>query len=264
METAIVRTGRSWPTFTACMTAWVLVASCGSGHEAGAPAGAGSINDAQPPRPGASSAESSSRDAGEFRSMGGDKSVTTFFITSRGIGRGGDLGGLAGADAHCQALAKAEGSGDHTWRAYLSTHATTAAPAVNARDRIGTGPWYNADGFRIARNVEDLHGIANGIDKENGVTERLDPINGVGDTPNRHDILTGSKPDGTAFDAADDLTCGNWTSSDPGRAQLGHHDRNGDGPTAASWNSAHASRGCSQAQLESTGGAGLFYCFGID
>lgn len=196
--------------------------------------------------------------------MGGEKSVTTFFVTSRGLGRGGDLGGLAGADAHCQALAKAEGSGDHTWRAYLSTRATSSGPVVHARDRIGTGPWYNADGFRIARNLEELHGARNGIDKENGVTERLDPVNGVGDTPNRHDILTGSKPDGTAFDGPDDLTCGNWTSSDRGRAQVGHHDRQGQGETAASWNSAHATRGCSQAQLESTGGAGLFYCFAID
>lgn len=216
------------------------------------------------PAEGASTSAAPINDPPEFRSMGGEKSVTTFFITSRGSGRGGDLGGLVGADAHCQALAKAEGSGDHTWRAYLSTQATATAPAVHARDRIGKGPWYNADGVRIARDIEELHGASNGIDKDNGVTERLDPINGVGDTPNRHDILTGSKPDGTAFDGPDDLTCGNWTSSDRGRAQVGHHDREGQGATAASWNSAHATRGCSQSALESTGGAGLFYCFGID
>ncbi|MGE3513007.1 MAG: hypothetical protein AB7N65_29440 [Vicinamibacterales bacterium] len=202
--------------------------------------------------------------APEYRSMGGEKSVMTFFITSRGVGRGGDLGGLAGADAHCQALAKAEGAGDHTWRAYLSASASGGSPAIHARDRIGAGPWYNADGFRIARNVEELHSASNGIDKENGTTERLDPVNGVGDTPNRHDILTGSRPDGTAFEPGEDHTCGNWTSSGTGQAQVGHHDRKGQGPAASSWNSAHLTRGCSQADLEGTGGAGLFYCFGID
>lgn len=228
------------------------------------PAEAPAAESAAPPAAQAAAQPAQVADPPEFRSMGGEKSVTTFFITSRGVGRGGDLGGLAGADAHCQALAKAEGSGDHTWRAYLSTQATATQPAVHARDRIGKGPWYNADGFRIARDVEDLHGGTNGIDKENGVTERLDPINGVGDTPNRHDILTGSKPDGTAFDAADDATCGNWTASAGGHAQVGHHDRKGQGPSAGSWNSAHATRGCSQSDLERTGGAGLFYCFAID
>jgi len=213
---------------------------------------------------GANSDSRQEADAPEYRSMGGQKSVMTFFITSRGVGRGGDLGGLAGADAHCQALAKAEGAGDHTWRAYLSASASGSTPAVHARDRIGTGPWYNADGFRIARDVEELHSASNGIDKENGTTERLDPVNGVGDTPNRHDILTGSRPDGTAFEPGEDHTCGNWTSSGPGHAQVGHHDRKGQGQNASSWNSAHATRGCSQAELEGTGGAGLFYCFGID
>lgn len=246
----------------------VMTTSCGSGSSgggaaAGENADTGAAGNAAPAETTATSGTPAS-DPPEFRSMGGEKSVTTFFITSRGVGRGGDLGGLAGADAHCQALAKAEGSGDHTWRAYLSTQATSGASAVHARDRIGKGPWYNADGFRIARDVEELHGVTNGIDKDNGVTERLDPINGVGDTPNRHDVLTGSKSDGTAFDGPDDLTCGGWTSSDQGRAQVGHHDRKGQGATATSWNSAHATRGCSQSQLESTGGAGLFYCFAVD
>src|SRR5688500_3228943 len=196
--------------------------------------------------------------------MGGAKSVTTFFITSVGPGRGGDLGGLAGADAHCQALAKAEGSGDHTWRAYLSTTATPTTPAVNARDRIGKGPWYNAEGFLVATNIDQLHAADSKINKDTAVTERLDPVNGVGDTANVHDILSGSRADGTAFEGGEDLTCENWTSSSAGRAQVGHHDRMGQGPGANSWNSAHASRGCSQQDLHSTGGAGLFYCFAID
>jgi hypothetical protein len=196
--------------------------------------------------------------------MGGEKSVTRFFVTSKGPGRGGDLGGLVGADAHCQALAKAEGSGDHTWRAYLSTSETGDQPAVNARDRIGPGPWYNAEGLLIAANVDELHSDNNKINKETAVTESLNPVNGVGDTPNMHDILTGSRPDGTAFPAGDDLTCGNWTSSGTGRAQVGHHDRRGLGEGVNSWNSVHASRGCSQQDLEGTGGAGLFYCFAID
>lgn len=191
------------------------------------------------------------------------KSVTTFFVTSKGVGRGGDLGGLAGADARCQALAKAEGSGDHTWRAYLSTSATATQPAVHARDRVGKGPWYNSSGLLVAANLDDLH-KNNQFSKETAVTERLDEVNGVGDSPNTHDILTGSRPDGTAFDASDDLTCRNWTSSGAGRAQVGHHDRRGPGSAVSSWNSAHASRGCSQPDLVSTGGAGLLYCFAID
>ena len=196
--------------------------------------------------------------------MGGAKSVTTFFVTSVGVGRGGDLGGLAGADAHCQALAEAEYAGDHTWRAYLSTTATDVEPAVHARDRIGTGPWYNAEALLIAADVGALHTDGNKVTKERATTERLDTVNGVGDDPNRHDILTGSQPDGTAFDGVEDLTCGNWTSSDEGRAQVGHHDRTGRGDGVNSWNSEHASRGCSQDDLVATGGAGLFYCFGID
>jgi hypothetical protein len=196
--------------------------------------------------------------------MGGSKSVTSFFITSAGTGKGGDLGGLAGADAHCQALAKAEGSGDHTWRAYLSIVATGDAPAVNARDRIGKGPWYNAEGNLVAANLEQLHSDETRVSKETAVTEKLNPVNGVGDTPNMHDILTGSRPDGTAFEGGEDLTCGNWTSSAAGRAQVGHHDRRGQGASASSWNSAHLSRGCSQQDLQSTSGAGLFYCFATD
>ena len=215
--------------------------------------------------PGAANAPASgTQSVPESLPMGGAKSVTRFFVTSRGQGNGGDLGGLAGADAHCQALSKAEGSGDHTWRAYLSTTATATALAVNARDRIGTGPWYNAEGSLVAENLEQLHSGESRINKETAVTERLDPVNGVGDTPNKHDILTGSEPDGTAFTGNDDLTCGNWTSSGPGRAQVGHHDRMGRGEGANSWNSAPPSGGCSQQDLQSTGGAGLFYCFAID
>ena len=200
----------------------------------------------------------------QSREMGGAKSVMTFFVTSKGLGKGGDLGGLAGADAHCQALAQAEGAGDHTWRAYLSTSARGGQPAVNARDRIGKGPWYNAEGLLIAATVEELHSETNRITKETAVTERLDPVNGVGDDENVHDLLTGSRPDGTAYIGDEDLACGNWTSSSDGRAQVGHHDRRGLTEGVHSWNSVHASRGCSQSDLRVTGGAGLFYCFGID
>ena len=191
--------------------------------------------------------------------MGGKKSVTRFFITSRGLGRGGDLGGLAGADAHCQALAKAEGSGDHTWRAYLSAMATSTEPAVHARDRIGKGPWYNALGDRIAVDVQQLHTAENKINVENAVTERGENVK-----LEDHDILTGSRADGTSYPGTGDLTCSNWTSSGRGRAQVGHFDRMGQDVRERSWNSAHASRGCSQQDLRSTGGAGLFYCFAID
>ena len=200
----------------------------------------------------------------QSREMGGAKSVMTFFVTSKGPGNGGDLGGLAGADAHCQALAQAEGAGDHTWRAYLSASATDGQPAINARDRIGKGPWYNAEGLLVAATLDELHSDKNRISKETAVTERLDPVNGVGDEPNVHDILTGSRPDGTAYAGDGDLTCRNWTSSGDGRAQVGHHDRRGLTEGVNSWNSVHASRGCSQSDLRVTGGAGLFYCFGID
>jgi hypothetical protein len=215
------------------------------------------------PQRGATTAPAVTEAAPESVPMGGAKSVTRFFVTGKGLGNGGNLGGLSGADAHCQALATAEGSGDHTWRAYLSTSATADQPAVNARDRIGKGPWYNALGDRIASNLEQLHGD-NSINKDNAVTPRADPVSGVGDAVNMHDILTGSRPDGTAFPATDELTCGNWTSSTMGRAQVGHHDRAGQGDGASSWNSAHPSSGCSQQALQSTGGAGLFYCFAID
>jgi hypothetical protein len=187
--------------------------------------------------------------------MGRAKSVTTFFITSHGPGRGGDLGGLAGADAHCQSLAKAEGSDDHTWRAYLSTQATSTTPAVNARDRIGAGPWYNALGDRIATNLRELHDGRNMIDAENAVTERGDTV-----SADRHAILTGSRPDGTAYPPTEDLTCHNGTSSGGGAARVGHHD----GKTPTDWNSAESTRGCSQRNFETAGGEGLFYCFAID
>ena len=196
--------------------------------------------------------------------MGGAKSVTTFFITSVGPGNGGDLGGLDGADAHCQALAEAEYAGDHTWRAYLSTTATDTTPAVHARDRIGAGPWYNAEGMLIAADLDALHGNDHHVNKERATTERLDMVNGVGDDPNRHDILTGSQPDGIAFTPGADTPCGNWTSRGNGSAQVGHHDRTGRGDGVNSWNSEHASRGCSHADLVGTGGGGLFYCFAID
>jgi len=200
----------------------------------------------------------------ELLEMGGPRSVTSFFIVGAGLGEGGDLGGLTGADAHCQALAAAEYAGDHTWRAYLSLMAGEDQPVVNARERIGSGPWYNAEGVLVAANIEALHGDGNRMSKEIATTERLAPVNGVGDIPNMHDILTGSQPDGTAFTAGTDLTCQNWTSSDTGRAQVGHHDRLGRGESASSWNSAHSSSGCSQEDLQSTGGEGLFYCFAID
>ena len=183
----------------------------------------------------------------------------SFFITSAGPGRGGDLGGLEGADRHCQALAQAAGAGNRTWRAYLSTQ---GAGAVNARDRIGRGPWQNARGAVIAKDVAELHGT-NNLNKQTALTERGEPVNGRGDTPNTHDILTGSQADGTAFAGTDDRTCGNWTKSGEGSAMVGHHDRQGlnTEPPALSWNTSHPSRGCSPDALKATGGNGLFYCF---
>jgi hypothetical protein len=191
---------------------------------------------------------------------------TSFFVTSNGIGNGGNLGGLAGADNHCQTLAQAAGAGARTWRAYLSTQAADGAPAVNARDRIGKGPWKNSKGAVIAKDVAELHG-ANNINKETALTEKGGTVNGYGDSPNRHDILTGSQPDGTAFAGPDDRTCKNWTSSTQGAAMVGHSDLNGPAtnPAVKSWNAAHPSRGpdggCSQKDLISTGGDGLLYCF---
>jgi hypothetical protein len=186
----------------------------------------------------------------------------TFFVTSVGSGKGADLGGLTGADQHCQKLAAAAGAGDRNWRAYLST---SGASVVNARDRIGLGPWENAKGVVIARNIEDLHSDANNITKQSNLTEKGTLVNGRGDTPNTHDILTGSQANGRAFPADTDLTCGNYTKSGAdGSVQMGHSDRQGlsDDYVAKSWNSSHASRGgCSQDALKATGGAGLFYCF---
>jgi hypothetical protein len=232
----------------------------------------------------------------------------SFFITSAGPGNGADLGGLTGADAHCQMLADAVGYGDRTWRAYLSTTAAgdqaseqplivvdgvreirirgRGEPAlsgadepriyidgvlqspemfqsVNARDRIGTGPWYNATGQLIAENVADLHGDNAKWTKQTALNEKGEVVNGRGDTPNRHDILTGSQQDGTAFPPGTDTTCSNWTGSGEGSAQVGHFDKTGGGQNPNSWNSAHASRGCSQENLQGTGGDGLFYCFAI-
>jgi hypothetical protein len=189
-----------------------------------------------------------------------------FFVTSNGIGNGGNLGGLAGADNHCQTLAQAAGAGGKTWRAYLSTQAADGQPAVNARDRIGKGPWKNAKGQVVAKDVAELHG-ANGLTKQTALSEKGEVINGRGDTPNRHDVLTGSQADGTAFAAGEDRTCRNWTSSTQGAAMVGHSDRMGlrDDDASKSWNTSHTSRGpdggCSQADLRSTGGDGLFYCF---
>jgi hypothetical protein len=193
----------------------------------------------------------------------------TFFVTSQSLGKGGDLGGLAGADSHCQSAAQAAGAGGKTWHAYLSTQAADGKPAVNARDRIGKGPWQNAKGVVIAKDGAELHGT-NNIAKQTALTEKGDPVNGYGDQPNRHDILTGSQPDGTAFSGPDDRTCKNYTSSTQGAVMVGHSDISGPAtnPTAKSWNAAHPSRGpdggCSQADLKSTGGDGLLYCFAVN
>ena len=185
----------------------------------------------------------------------------SFFITSAGPGNGADLGGLDGADAHCQKLAEAAGAGSKTWRAYLSAGAADGNEAVNARDRIGSGPWHNAKGVKVAENVADLHSDNNKLSKENSISEKGDVINGRGDEPNMHDTMTGSQADGTAFSDGEDHTCVNWTSSGEGSAQVGHHDRQGGGDAPTSWNAAHGSRGCSQSDLQGTGGNGFYYCF---
>ena len=191
------------------------------------------------------------------------QNTMTFFVTSAGPGKGADLGGLEGADRTCQSLAQAAGAGGKTWRAYLSTQ---GQGAVNARDRIGRGPWTNAKGVVIAKDLAELHGT-NNLTKQTALTEKGAVVNGRGDTPNMHDILTGSQPDGTAFPPTDDRTCGNWTRSGAGAAMVGHSDRTGldDSAPAKSWNSSHPSRGpgggCSQDDLRTTGGNGMFYCF---
>jgi hypothetical protein len=190
----------------------------------------------------------------------------TFFITSAGPGNGADLGGLDGADKHCQGLAQTAGGGDLTWHAYLSVTAMGGKGAINARDRIGKGPWHNFAGTLIARTVAELHNSASNLTKETILTEKGAKVNGRGDTPNMHDILTGSRADGTAFSSAPgmpEMTCGEWTKSGDGSAMTGHHDRTGLAvePWATSWNSSHNTVGCGQEALRRTGGNGLFYCF---
>lgn len=188
----------------------------------------------------------------------------SFFITSTGLGKGADLGGLEGADRHCQALAAKAGS-KKDWRAYLSTSAVDGRPAVNARDRIGKGPWLNFNGAEVAADVDDLHSENNKLSKENSLTEKGAVVNGRGDMPNTHDILTGSQADGTAFAEDVDRTCKNWTSSAAdGSAYVGHHDRQGGGAAPTSWNASHPSRGCGQENLRATGGDALFYCFAVN
>lgn len=188
----------------------------------------------------------------------------TFFLTGTNPGKGADLGGLAGADTYCQTIANSVGSGDKVWRAYLSTTATNEAAAVNARDRIGNGPWKNFDGVTVANNLEELHN-SNNINKQTALTEKGYTVNGRGDIPNVHDILTGSGPDGRTVAGDGDTTCGNWTKNAEGAAMVGHHDRMGlnDSAEARSWNSSHLSRGCDLEALASSGGRGLMYCFAV-
>jgi hypothetical protein len=206
------------------------------------------------------------------QSKGAMTGPMSFFITSIGVGNGANLGGLEGADEHCQNLADDAGAGDKTWRAYLSTtgrydrnNPENNAASVHARDRIGQGPWFNAKGELIARDVAHLHSN-NNINKQTALNEKGEIVNGRGDKPNQHDILTGSRPDGTAFSPHVNFTCKNWWSNDEGAAAVGHHDRTGpmEDNWAKSWNFSHFSRGCSQKALESSGGAGLLYCFAID
>jgi len=187
---------------------------------------------------------------------------TGFFVTSANPGKGADFGGLVGADRYCQSLAASVGAGGRTWRAYLSTNAAGGSPAVNARDRVGTGPWYNVKGQLIASNVDELHGT-NNLTKQTALTEKGDIVSGRGDPVNLHDILTGSSPDGRAITDGKDNTCGNWTKSGDGSAIVGHHDRVGlnDSPPMKSWNSSHPTQGCSLDALKRTGGGGLLFCF---
>ena len=201
--------------------------------------------------------------AGTIGAAHAQSSAMSFFVTSAGSGKGADFGGLEGADKLCQTLAATAGAGAKTWHAYLSTKGADGKPGVNAKDRIGNGPWYNAKGVMIAKSVADLHSDSNNLKKDTALTEKGTVVNGVGDTPNQHDILTGSQADGTLQPGDGDTTCNNWTSNSDGSgsAQLGHVDRMGRGATASSWNSAHPSRGCSQPNLIATGGNGYLYCF---
>src|SRR6266581_328028 len=205
--------------------------------------------------------------AGAYAQQAPQSPDMTFFVTSAGPGKGADLGGLEGADRLCQTLAQGAGAGSKTWHAYLSTQAAGGAPAVNARDRIGKGPWQNFKNEVVAQNVDDLHGDNNKLGMQMSLTERGTVVAGVGYTPNAHDVLTGSQMDGRAFAPGEDRTCRNWTSSTQGAAMVCHSDRKGlrDDDASKSWNSSHPSRGpdggCSQNDLRSTGGNGLFYCF---
>jgi hypothetical protein len=204
--------------------------------------------------------------AATFTTTNSQQNEMSFFITSVGSGNGADLGGLSGADAHCASLAEAVGAGGKIWRAYLSAHSENGQPVVNARDRIGFGPWYNSRGVMVAETLNQLHSEFMNLGKQTSLNEKGEVVNGRGDTPNQHDILTGSTLEGRTIDDGTDHTCNNWTSSADGQgtAQVGHFDRTGGGQNPTSWNSAHGSRGCSQANLVATGGAGYFYCFAID
>jgi len=202
--------------------------------------------------------------AATFTTVNSQQNEMSFFITSVGSGDGANLGGLAGADAHCQQLAAAAGSRGKTWHAYLSAHASGNSPAVDARDRIGFGPWYNANGVEVATNINNLHSPNNNLNKQTALTENGATVNGRGDTPNQHDILTGSTLDGREVEDGSNHTCSNWTSNGSGTANVGHFDRTGGGQNPTSWNAAHGSRGCSQPDLVATGGNGYFYCFAID
>ena len=219
---------------------------------------------------GAMKAKDTSMPRGRPRKDAANAVATQQTKASKVNGNGANLGGLEGADSQCQKLAQAAGATGKTWHAYLSTQASDGKPAVNARDRIGKGPWQNAKGVVIAKDVAELHSASNNLTKQTALSEKGEVINGRGDTPNRHDVLTGSQPDGTAFAGSDDRTCKNWTSSTQGAAMVGHSDRIGlrDDDASKSWNSSHPSRGpdggCSQADLRSTGGDGLLYCFAVN
>ncbi|MDA0689235.1 MAG: hypothetical protein O2948_11415 [Proteobacteria bacterium] len=202
--------------------------------------------------------------AATFTTVNSQQNEMSFFITSVGSGDGANLGGLAGADAHCQQLAEAAGSRGKTWNAYLSAHASGNTPAVDARDRIGFGPWYNANGVEVASTINNLHSPGNNLNKQTALTENGATVNGRGDDPNQHDILTGSTLDGREVEDGSNHTCSNWTSNGSGTANVGHFDRTGGGQNPTSWNAAHGSRGCSQSDLVATGGNGYFYCFAID